>query len=387
MKIAIVSDVLGEANNGTSITTQRLIGSLKKRGHKVNVVAPNLPDGEGYYSLKKINFRMFNNYVAKNGVEIAKPDKEIIRRGIEDADVVHIMLPFFVGMTAVKLAKEMGKPVTAGFHCQAENLTSHFFMKNIKPVNNAVYSFFRKHFYDKVDAIHCPTEFIENVIEKRGYNKPKYIISNGVAEEYVCKQAERPEFLKNKFAVLTVGRLAKEKQHYVLIDAVAKSRHEKQIQLICAGDGPLKDKLKKRAEKLTNEPVFSFFKSGELVDLFNCCDLYVHPADVELEGIACIEAISCGMVPLVADSPRCATKYFALTEDNLFACNDSGDLAEKIDYFIEHRERLDQIKRLYLPMRNAFALSHSVDKMEEMFAQAIKAEKEKSSPQDNAISV
>jgi glycosyltransferase involved in cell wall biosynthesis len=373
MRIAIVSDVLGEGNNGTSITAQRLIKSLKERGHTVNVIAPNLPEGEGNYSLKNINFHIFNDYVAKVGVEIAKVDKDVIRDGIKDVDIVHIMLPFPVGIAALKIAKELGKPVTAGFHCQAENLSSHIFLKNVKPANDAVYALFRDKFYEKVDAIHCPTEFIKDVIEAHGYTKPKYVISNGVAEEYVCKEVERPDFIKDKFAILTVGRYGKEKQHYVLIDAIKKSKHESQIQLICAGGGPLKSKLEKQSEDLTNKPVFSFFECQELVKLFNSCDLYVHPADVELEGIACIEAITCGMVPLVSNSPRCATKYFALTDDNIFECNDSDDLAKKIDYLIDNPQRLKELKELYIPMRGAFKLSHSIDLMEGMFADAIKA--------------
>jgi glycosyltransferase involved in cell wall biosynthesis len=224
-----------------------------------------------------------------------------------------------------------------------------------------------------VDASHCPTEFIKNVIEKHGYTKPKYVISNGVAEEYVCRASTPPQIIEGKFSILTVGRLGKEKQHAVLIDAIYKSKHEKEIQLICAGDGPLKSKLIKQSKKLTNQPIFKFFKSDELVTLFNTCSLYVHPADVELEGIACIEAISCGIVPIVSNSPRCATKYFALTEDNLFACNDSDDLAKKIDYLIDNPARLAELKELYVPKRGAFSLSHSIDLMEDMFEKTIAA--------------
>ena len=39
MKITIIADVLGEENNGTSITATRLIANLKKRGHEVYVVS------------------------------------------------------------------------------------------------------------------------------------------------------------------------------------------------------------------------------------------------------------------------------------------------------------------------------------------------------------
>ena len=36
MKIAIIADVLGQENNGTTITVKRLIDNLKKRGHDVD---------------------------------------------------------------------------------------------------------------------------------------------------------------------------------------------------------------------------------------------------------------------------------------------------------------------------------------------------------------
>ncbi len=75
MKIAIISDVLGEQNNGTSITTKRLIDSMKERGHEVFVVSPLTSNEEGYFSLKKRNFFMFNKYVEKNGVTLAVPKK------------------------------------------------------------------------------------------------------------------------------------------------------------------------------------------------------------------------------------------------------------------------------------------------------------------------
>ena len=38
MIIAVVSDVLGEENNGTTIAAMNLIRSLKAKGHEVRVI-------------------------------------------------------------------------------------------------------------------------------------------------------------------------------------------------------------------------------------------------------------------------------------------------------------------------------------------------------------
>ena len=78
-------------------------------------------------------------------------------------------------------------------------------------------------------------------------------------------------------------------------------------------------------------------------------DLYVHAADAEIEAIACIEAFSSGLVPVIANSPKSATPQFALDERSLFEAGNPKDLADKIDYWIEHEPvsytHLDVYKR------------------------------------------
>ena len=69
-------------------------------------------------------------------------------------------------------------------------------------------------------------------------------------------------------------------------------------------------------------------------------DLYVHTSDAESEGMSCTEAFAGGLVPVIAVAPRSATSQFALDERSLFPGGDSGALAERIDWWIEHpRER------------------------------------------------
>lgn len=53
-------------------------------------------------------------------------------------------------------------------------------------------------------------------------------------------------------------------------------------------------------------------------------------------GISCLEAISCGLVPVISNSPRCATKAYALTARSLFQFDSPKDLADKIDWWLDH---------------------------------------------------
>jgi glycosyltransferase involved in cell wall biosynthesis len=282
-----------------------------------------------------------------------------------------------LGRKAVKIANKLGIPVTAGFHAQAENLSSHVFLKDWKFAQKLIYKNFYNHFYNGVTAVHYPTEFIRNVFEgavKKETNG--YVISNGVNKRFIRKKVEKPSEFKDKFVIMFTGRYSKEKSHKVLIDAVAKSKYKDKIQLIFAGCGPLEDKLKRYSKKkLSVQPIFKFFDRESMVETMNFADLYVHPAEIEIEAIACLEAIACGVVPVIANSQRCATKAFALDEKNLFKNKSSKDLKEKIEFWLDNPDEKQKRSEDYLGYASQFDQDVCMDKMEKMLCDAIELNK------------
>ena len=377
MNITMICDVLGAENNGTTIAAMNLIRSLKAKGHNLKVVCPDEDKRgqDGFYVVSKYNFGPLNSYVEKNGVSLAKPDEDILREAVTGADVVHILVPFALGHAAAEMATEMKIPVTASFHCQAENFTNHIFLMNSDFANRTVYRFFYKQVYRMCAAVHYPTKFICDVFENEVGPTPHYVISNGVNKMFRYRPTEKPENLMDRFVVMFTGRYSREKSHKVLIDAVAQSKYRDRIQLILAGSGPLEEKIKEYArEKLPIFPIFRFYSREELIEVLNYADLYVHPAEIEIEAISCLEAISCGLVPVIADSPRSATRYFALTEDNLFHYNDAASLAEKIDFWMENPERKERMREQYLGYAEQFDYDICMDRMEHMLISAASKE-------------
>ena len=368
MKITLVADVYGKENNGTSITAHRLVENLKNRGHEVKVVSAS-PDSE--VVLPQRSFGFLNNYVKKNGVVLADIDEDKLREGIAGSDIVHFLLPFKVSQRAIHIARELHIPYTTAGHCQAENVSSHFGMKNCKWFSKLLYKRFLRKFYRYVEFIHCPTQFIADQLTENGIKAKKYIISNGVISDIKPKKVKKPEQYKDKFCILSVGRFASEKRQDILIKAVKLSKYSDKIQLLMAGSGPRENKYKKLSQGLKNPARMEFFSVPDLLDAFNYSDLYVHASDVELEGISCLEAISCGQIPVIADSPLSATKNFALTEKNLFKFNNPKSLAERIDYWIEHPKEKEELSKRYIEYSKQFAIEHCIDQMEGMFKDAI----------------
>ena len=153
MIICVVCDVLGEENNGTTIAAMNLIRSLRKKGHTVRVVCPdedkiNEPD---YYVVHSLGFGPVKRYLKKNGVAVAKPDKEVLLKAFDGADHVHLMTPLPLCIAALHIIREKGMSVTAGFHCQAENISIHLGMKDNYLLNKEIYRLIYRHFYRYVE--------------------------------------------------------------------------------------------------------------------------------------------------------------------------------------------------------------------------------------------
>ena len=126
----------------------------------------------------------------------------------------------------------------------------------------------------------------------------------------------------------------------------------------------------KMGESLPNKPYINFFTRPQVVDLMSEADLYVHAAVADLESISCLEAICCGALPLLSDSPKAAVSEYSRNTHCVFKCGDDEDLAKHIDWFIEHPEESAQIKTLYNDFYKNYNFEHCMDRMEQMIKDA-----------------
>ncbi len=366
MKIILVTEKYDELNNGTTMSTYRFAEMLKKRGHEVHVVASGRLVEEGYDVGEKY-YPVATYFAKKQNYAFADADEAVFRRAFEGADVVHFLLPMHFERKALKVARQMGIPVSAAFHMQPENITYNIRMP-WEGLSRGIYHYFNHTFYQYFGHIHCPSKFIADQLRQNGYRAKLHVISNGVDEDFVPGPARKND---GKINLLMIGRLSHEKRQNVLIDAVSKSKYADRIHLYLAGQGPCKNALVKQGEKLKNKPVFGFYSKAELIELIHSCDLYVHASYIEIEAIACMEAFSCGLVPVICNSPKSATVQFALSPQSLFEPDNDADLAKKIDYWIEHPEERAILSVKYAQLGNRYRVSQSVIEAENMFHQVI----------------
>ncbi len=367
MKIAIVVDLIDNKTNGSVITALRFANGLKARGHEVRMVAIGA-DGENDCNVKERYVPVLTEVSAKNQIKFGKFDEKAIRKTFEGVDLVHFIFPFKLEKKCKTLADEMGIPTTAAFHVQPENISYNAHLNWFKPINGIIYSYLKQAFYKKFNRIHCPSAFIAGQLAAHGYKNELYVISNGYDPAFVPAQKRTTN---KKFEVVMTGRLAPEKNQQVIIKAIALSKHKDDIHLTLLGNGPKKKALARLAEKNGVDVSFDFLPKEKLIKKLQSSDLYIHAATVEIEAIAALEAIACGLVPVIADSANSATPQFALDERSLFEDNNQFSLAEKIDYWYERDDERLRMGKVYAESAKKYSLEHSLEKAERMFADEI----------------
>ena len=377
MIITLIVDSYASASNGTTMTTRRFAEVLMKHGHTVRIAASTVDkiDPENSFELGISKIPVLYQVSKSQGFIFAKKNKKVIQEAIKGSDVVHFLLPFGCQRYGKKICDQLHIPSTAAFHLQPENITSTIHMNKMKFVNNYIYHKFKK-FYNKFKHVHCPSNMIADQLREHGYKANLHVISNGVSDAFKKQEVSKPELLKDKFVILMIGRYSVEKRQDLIIHAIKESKYEAKIQLILAGKGPWKSHLEALGNELTNPPIFGFYNEKELIDVINYSDLYVHASDAEIEAISCMEAFTCGLVPVISDSKISATNQFALDEHNLFEHGNYHSLKEKIEYYIEHPLEKKQRSLEYIEYAKQYSIDNCVSQLEDVFTLAIEEMKQ-----------
>lgn len=378
MRIAVVADTYDDTGNGTSVSARRFVNELRKRGHYVKVLSYSDTPEPDKIMFDQYHVPIFQPLVDKNRANLAKPDVKKFEEAFKDVDFVHIYLPLPFGWTAAKVAHKMGIPVFTAFHMHPGNITYNLKLNHFPCVERFIFRLIKRKLYSYSTDIHCPTQFVYDTLRAHGFKQELHVISNGYDDKkYYPMEVERPESWKDKFVIISVGRLSSEKKQDVLMKAIAKSKHKDDILLVLAGMGPLKKKYQKLAKKLKINVEFNFYSQDDLPKALNAGDLYVHCAQIEVESISCMEAFATGLVPVIGNSKKSATHYFALDDRSKFIDGDYKDLCNKIDYWIENPEELKIMSQKYAEHAKNYTLDKSIDKIIEVYHHFLQKHKNK----------
>jgi len=378
MKVLVLCNNAFVKGNGLCTAIQSMVRRLKDAGIDARLMAAVNADSDGAqpdFPLEHFKFPFFEPIIYANGFRYAKSDSKRMKEAIGWADVVHIEEAFPLEIKATNIARKLGKPVVGTFHLFPENVTANLGIAKVKFISNLILYAWRDWVFNRCTHIQCPTEFVREHLAKHNFKSELRTISNGI--EVYDNPLSEPDYDSLPIKILCIGRLSHEKNQITLLNAMRYSRHAKEIELHFAGKGPFYKKYKRAADKLVSdgilnyEPRFGFYDKEELSKLSSEAYLYIHCAWVEVEGLSCIEALREGIVPVIAKGAMSATSQFALDERSIFPMFDEKALAEKIDWWIEHREEHDAMRPRYRELSRKYDREQSTQELIQMYTDSI----------------
>ena len=381
MKVLFVCNNAYTQGNGLSVSIHNTIRKLREHGVDARLMAIGNPDPKGpqpEFPLAHWKFPIFEPIIYANGFAYAKIDRKKITEALEWADIVHIQEAMPLENVVVKMARKMGKTLTATFHLYPHNVSANLGLPKHNFVNWPLLHNWKRLVFNHCTDIQCPTAVVRDYLVKQGFKARLHVISNGIdipAEPVKATQVPADGTVD----ILCIGRLANEKSQNTLLEAMRYSRHTDQIRLVFAGNGPKAKTYKKMAERLYQQGVlkipasFGFYTHDELHELARKSYLYIHCAWVEVEGLSCLEALREGIVPVIAQGELIGTSFFALGPESLYPVYDSKTLAERIDWWIEHAELRNQMAQRYADYAREFDNDKTIEALIGMFRQALES--------------
>ena len=296
---------------------------LKKMGNYVSVATLSV-EVQGLPPIaKEIDYITPKEQIyPKNGLFSDSPDvvrtflfeirklHEIVSENAEDYDVInpHVFPSYWAtaGMNPIVwTCNEVLGPYDKTRMLYSSSLLFRSLFKLVKELDSFIVSHF-------VHQILTNSPYNNNLIERRYRRKPMLALP-GVDLEFFQQNvpdAKERVGLEDKFVLLQVGALLERKRHDIGIKVLRKLRSDiPNVSLLIVGRGPLKNELKKEAERLgvrSDVKILSDLTESELRLIYKASDVLLFPVIDQTFGLVPFEALASGTPVIVSRKAGCA---------------------------------------------------------------------------------
>jgi glycosyltransferase involved in cell wall biosynthesis len=342
LAIAFVTETFPPEVNGVAMTIGRLVGGLRERGHRVNVIRPkqHKTDGGSEHELAMPGFPLPGYPGLRFGMPAGRQLTRLWRQ--HRPDLVHVVTEGPLGWSAVNVARKMGIPVTSGFHTNFDRYSVHYGMGWMRPALAA----YLRTLHRRTLATMVPTAALAADLAGEGLTGVR-VVGRGVDTE-LYHPSRRSAALRQTWGVegdgpacLYVGRVAAEKNLALVQKTFAAIQvwHPK-AKMVWVGDGPSAKQL------AVDHPdhYFAGMRTGEdLAAHYASADLFLFPSLTETYGNVVAEAMASGL-PVIAYRSAAAAELIAQQQNGMVAS--PGDERAYVDgalWMLEEPARLNDM--------------------------------------------
>ena len=367
--------------NGVVRSVRSFRDELSRQGHNVFIFAQEADD---YMDEDPFIFRYLSmNLPFTNDIPTVIPISPFIDRLLPafKLDVIHTHHPFLLGQTAAVKAQELNLPLVFTFHTQYREYT-HYIPLPMEIVQNflkdAVESWMRD-YMRRCQHVIIPSESMREILVKQyGLKNNFTVIPTGIdLEAYRTangKKIRKKKHWENDIVMISVGRLALEKNWEVLLKAVALVLKDvPQFRLVLIGDGQDRKNLEDLTKELGIRKRVTFLGElafSEIPAYMKAANLFGFASITETQGLATLEAMAAGL-PVVAVDASGTRDILKNRQQGYLVENNAEALAAGIKKLLSNPERMQKFAEAALKKAQSFNIEVLTKKLLTVYEQAI----------------
>ncbi len=296
-------------------------------------------------------------------------------------DVIHSHHPFLLGETAANKAKSLNLPMVFTFHTRYDEYTHYV------PLSPDLTKFVLDHwmarYLEKCQHIVTPSESIKEILRNEGIEGDITAVPTGIDIAPFQEADGQPVREKlgwgDDIVLISVGRLAKEKNFDTLLKAAAEVMHERpQVRLVIVGGGLEQKTLAKLAQDLgiaERVKITGTIPYEEVPNYLKAADIFCFASVTETQGLVTMEAMAADL-PIVAVAATGTSDIVEDGKDGLLTANDPAALAAALEKMIDDPDLRQQLQEGAQKKVQWFDMRRQAQRMLEVYAQAKEAKKE-----------
>lgn len=381
MKILLTADTWSPAVNGVVRSAELLYHELLRLGHDVKVLtlsetSKSYQDGniiylgslsaEKIYPGVRVGLRLLSHWLGV--LEEWGPD------------IIHSQNEFSTFIPACQLAKRCGCPLVHTYHTKWEDYTRYLIPS--ERIGKATAEYFTRVVAGYCYGIIAPTEKIRALLANYGVECPVFTVptgidlrefhparDGGVRRAAVCRELG---LKANEPILVSVGRLAAEKNHEELLNLLAEYPDGKRPQLVFVGDGPDRANLETLAQNLGLKDTVRFVGMAmpeAVPGWYQIGDAFVCASQTETQGLTYFEALACGL-PAVCRADPCLEGVIE-NGFNGWQWNNSTEFFAAIEALCSDAELRRTMSRNAVDTAARYSAEHFAQQVLDVYRQAI----------------
>lgn len=331
MRIAMITNNYKPFVGGVPISIERLADSLRARGHKVFIFAPEYGDNRVEDDIYTCRFRTVTPFL-RGGFRPSQLFDSRVGRVFPTmgVDLIHVHSPFVVGPMALRLGRQYRLPVVFTHHTRYEQYL-HYVRpyalaearaRDGHPVTAGFLRELREDwlpawvaaFENRCSAVAAPSESLRQTLLRQGVRVPVHVLPTGLPESAFARNDIESAKLRQRYVggrpylLCTVSRLGREKNLDALLRGMAALREQigDTFRLLVLGEGPERAALEALSGRLGLSETVAFcgaVENSRLPAFHRASDLFVFTSRSETQGIVLLEAMAAGRPIVALDAP------------------------------------------------------------------------------------